>query len=382
MEIPNYTDANEYTQLRCPICLGGKLIKLDFPLKQSMRSDGFIIGEPLIKHHCPDCGLLIGGNGQGEPRYLRSNGDSPFDLARHQNVAEGLSRLIDGVKHKQRLTIIEVGAANFQTALSLKKINPDYSISALEPHPETLPESNEISTIIKDFLQLEEDDKFDICYSNQVIEHFKDPIIFLKKSKAILKDTGIIIACCPTFKNVSSELLFSDHFSHFTPDAMAICAERAGLVLASDFLSDWDPLTHVYVFEVRNNSDVQGSKLPTDYEPLRLQRSLLINQWLTEEKKLLEIFESAEKIMIFGAGEFTQLIRAYMPVFWHKVDKILVDNLCGIRDFDKPVLHIEDIQFGDRDSLLIGAQERSRQAIFQKILDHKVSATNVYIPSI
>jgi SAM-dependent methyltransferase len=363
----------------CPVCDNPDLIALEFPSTRCMRSDGLLISEPLMKHHCSNCGTLIGKNSQPEVRYQRSLGKSPYDHTRHKIVADGIARCIEKQATTVNLKVLEVGAANFQTAIHLKKIMPEYLVSALERHPEHIPDASEISIIVDDFFNYEVSELYDVVFSNQVIEHFSNPIDFLKCAGNLVSNIGVVIACCPTFRRASNELLFADHLFHFTAEAMSICATNASLELTSEFVSDWDPLTHVYIFHktsqdkltIRKNAGEDG------YLSLLKNRREILSFWLKEDNRICELLPNMSKVSIFGAGEFTQLVSAYMPKVWSRIDRLIVDSMDGIREFDRPVFRLLDIMIDESELFLIGAHKTSRLAINNRLISSGVPIGNI-----
>jgi SAM-dependent methyltransferase len=302
-----------------------------------------------------------------------------FDIARHQSVAEGLARYIMKFSNKEDLGILEVGAASFRTALFLKKIKPSYVISALEQYPEQIPATKDISVILDDFFDFQPQEKFDVCYSNQVMEHFDDPIQFLRQSSKVIRDEGLIIVCCPTSTKTSNELLFSDHISHFTETAMKECALNANLEVIDSDICDWDSLTHIYAMTKKAAATSAVTRATSNFEGLLENRTRLLDAWLNEDSRMCEILRDVDSIVIYGAGEFTQLIRAYLPKVWTKVKKLVVDNLEGIRAFDRPVYHIDEITANDRNGYyLIGAHKQSRSIIMKKLLERKIKEENIF----
>jgi SAM-dependent methyltransferase len=366
----------------CPFCNHSKLTALPSPKEQCMRSDSLIVHEPLIKIGCLNCGVLLGRNSQSDTRYQRSLGNSPFDFERHKKVATGLVHCFEQLSGKEDLKILEIGAANFHTALVLKQLKPNYYVTALERHPESTPETNDIFVVEKDFFEFNTNQKFNICYSNQVIEHFDDPIAFLQHAKELITENGHIVACCPTSSVASNELLFADHITHFTADAMSICASRAGLVLVAENVSDWDPLTHIYIFENATQTNIVKRSNASSYEPLFRSRFNLLDTWLNEDARMSNILLHIDAVTIYGAGEFTQLIRAYLPNIWSKVEQIVVDNLNGARSFDRPVLDFNEIKLDPEGIFLIGAHKQSQPVIRKKLVARGIPEDNIICLSV
>jgi SAM-dependent methyltransferase len=361
----------------CRFCNSSQVTQLPSPCQQSMRSDGLILSEPLLKFNCLNCGTILGKNSQSERKYQRSNGNSRFCLDRHKKVATGLLTCFESLSKKIDLKIIEIGAANFYTSLTLKNLKPSYEITALERHPENIPITHDIEIVEEDFFKYQPNRKFDLCFSNQVIEHFDDPILFLTEAKKLINEGGFLVACCPTFAVASNELLFTDHITHFTHDTMAICASKAGLELANESVSEWDPLTHVYTFRHLKATKNKGS-LFSNHESLIQARKNLLSAWRDEDAKISKSLSNYQSINIYGAGEFTQLIRAYLPKIWARVDKILVDDLNGARTFDKPVIDFNNIKINSTESFIIGSHKQSHDAIFNKLINKGISGNNIF----
>ena len=71
--------------------------------------------------------------------------------------------------------------------------------------------------------------------------------------------------------------------------------------------------------------------------------------------------------ILFGAGEFSQLIRAYLPKLWSKIEFIIVDDIQGVRGFDKPVFLINDVDLHERD-IVVGVHPMHCKAVEKRLL--------------
>lgn len=368
-------------RVRCPICDHSSITQLKTPLARSMRSDGLVFQEPLRKVHCSGCGVLIGKNSTSTSAYQRSSGNSSFEIRRHQRIATGLSSLIRQLTGKIDLNVLEVGAGNFETALGLKKLNPRYKLTALEPNPESTPSSGRIEVSVEDFRNWEPRDKYDVCYSWHVIEHFDDAKRFIKLMKRVTKDDGFIVICCPDSNRATSELLFADHNYHFTAEAMSICAIKAGLEVVSHTVCAWEPTTKCYVLSKRLDSNLDTFPVvEEDYDDLKQERTRLYEKWGGEDLRICEALGGVEKVSLYGAGEFAQLLRAYLPHVWMKVQKLVVDDLTGVRTFDRPVLKFDEVKFDGRDNFLVAAHGESRSSMRTRLLDRGIPEQSIHVP--
>lgn len=355
---------------QCSIC-SSELYEMPF-LSQSLRSDGILAHEPLLKFQCARCGVLIGGNRAINIPYRRSNGEGAFDIARHKAVAHGVCGYIDEFVGGNNLGVLEVGAASFSTCEALRTIRPDYKIAGIDPYPEVDREAigGGVEVIIDDFLSCSLPRQFNVVFSNQVIEHFPDPIEFLQKASSCIYDDGVIIVCCPSWRVASTELLFSDHLWHFTPDAMSRLGEKSDLNLIHSETSWWDSLTEVFLFK-KDLSSLQKEHPNFCYSTLMSKRRAFFDAWIAQDQIAIQQLQAARTphtVTIYGAGEYSQLLRAYLPLLWSNVSKIVVDDLIGARSFDKPVLNIQYVTPYECDPLVVGARKSVRQDVILKLL--------------
>ena len=144
------------------------------------------------------------------------------------------------IKNIQCNHFIDIGAGHgFFTKLFLKYNNPlsvlicDISKTSLELTKSIISEKKEhinLNYINKDFLELDEKNKFDFLIMGEVIEHVYNPVKFIKSAKNIINPNGrIFISTCANcaqedhlyrFKNIkeiqkmilSSGLIIDDEF--------------------------------------------------------------------------------------------------------------------------------------------------------------------------
>jgi SAM-dependent methyltransferase len=254
-----------------------------------------------------------------------------------------------------------LGAANFQTALNLAEALPDVQITALEPSPESVPQSPRLNIQIGTLENAAFSTSFSLVYANHVLEHIGDPKQFLAQIAAVLASDGHVLLSCPCGLLPSHELLFSDHLYHFTPPAMAAAAAGSGLWLSSSKPTPWEPFSRLFHFTKRP----APAPMPIQIAALTAERSRYFAQWAQADDRLCAT--TSDSPILFGGGEFSQLIRAYLPKLWTKISCIIVDELQGLRDFDKPVLRSSDVDLTGRD-IVVGLHPASSQAVAKRLL--------------
>lgn len=344
----------------CPLCRAAPLETLEIGLPAAMRSDGLILPERLCKRSCPACGALIGCNSALPAAYRRSDGQAPQERARHARIAEGLAAQIARLKADG--PILEIGAASFETALQLARLLPDAPITAVEPAPEHLPRTDAIRIHAGPLETLVPDAPFRLIYSNHVLEHVPDTRAFLAASAGLLAPDGVSLVACPNGLIPGHELLFADHLYHFTPRALACAAQDAGLALVESLPAPWEPLSLLHILVPAATAQ---PAMPDAPPGLTAPRRAYLEIWETAEARLLPILGTAP--ILFGAGEFSQLIRAYLPRVYDRIAAITLDDPTGARDFDRPVLPLAELDLRGR-VVLAGVHPASVAPVSARLL--------------
>lgn len=342
---------------QCPLCSAQAVERFPTGLSRAMRSDGIILNEPLLKDACHNCGGLIGCNADPGMPYRRSDGTAPDEIARHEKIGSGLLAEIMALGCSG--PILEVGAASFQTALHIANALPDSRVAALEPYPESLPDTDALDIHLVALKDAAFDHRFAVIYANHVMEHVPDPNGFLSQLAKLLEDDGRVILTCPSGLIPSHELLFSDHLFHFTPTAVAAAAAGSGLWLESSKPTPWEPLSQTFILARHPRPGLPPAA------DLWAARKAYLDRWADADDRMADALGDAP--ILFGAGEFSQLLRAYLPRLWAKIDVIVVDDLKGIRDFDKPVLRTAEVDLSGRE-VVLGLHPRSCATLTRRLL--------------
>jgi SAM-dependent methyltransferase len=159
--------------------------------------------------------------------------EGSFGLERANGIIIMLKRIL-GTENFKGKSFLEIGCGN---GFLLNKIKSEGASDCLgiEPSPVALEGMDEYGIkIIRDFFDSTKiDKKFDVVFTNNVIEHIKDPSWFIQEMKKCLKNNGIIINAVPDCENSLSIgdlfLLVHEHYNYFTTESLQNIYKRAGI---------------------------------------------------------------------------------------------------------------------------------------------------------
>ena len=180
------------------------------------------------------------------------------------------------------------------------------------------------------------DDRFDVIVFGDVLEHLRDPLVVLRKAKALLADRGSVVASIPNIAHGSVRLallagrfdyqelglLDSTHVRFFTRSSVEDLFREAGLVpidvrrttagffdtpvpvTEAEFASEVvdtvmaDPESATYQFVLRavpDDADAAVAKLRADAEAQRARIAKLEDELATARRAVQELVARAEE---------------------------------------------------------------------------------------
>lgn len=360
----------------CLICKSHKLINLNISEKISITTDGNILKKKLNKVQCFDCGLFYNPNPIKIDNYHRSSGNSKWDIQRHKDIAKNISKLINRTFFsKKKILSLEIGGGNYLTSHFLSEFNNKLSVTSIEPYPENKPPKSKA-----EFLKLKIEDyvpkkKFDFIFSNNVIEHQSNPEKYLRDIDYLLSNNGFVLVCCPTQTKITNETLFIDHFFHFSEQSLRIIANKVGFAIDKQFISSWDPFTHCYLLKKTKKQ----KKIKNYISPkiaIKFRKSIIETYRHLDNQILDKIKNFKDSIYLFGAGEFSQLIRCYAPKFFKGLNSIVVSDKKGIRSFNKKIQIITDVKTNSG-VIVLGVRKESVLKVINDLLKLGWSKNNI-----
>ena len=322
-----------------------------------MLSDGRSVPVPLEKKHCGVCGLI---QHSSPPSQAAIEAIFSIDYALH-------TRLVDNAFEKQRQTlyadwildlldtstidsIFEIGAGTGLLMAELRRRAPQLRLRGVEPVVSAVSEAAADLDIEVGLLRDIDTAslKVDVVLSVNDIEHVHDPIGFLVQSRAALSEGGRIVVICPDGDHPSTEMLIYDHIHSFTLRSFEKIVQRAGLKITDRQPAPAALGAFQAVVLVPGSDDSAASPMIDDlYE----RRSGFLRRWQQLDQVLLERVGDCSSLWAFGSGENAQLLRAYAPKVWSKVQGVVADS-AGAFD-GKPIALYQAARTGGKRTILL-----------------------------
>lgn len=317
-----------------------------------MASDGRVMPYPLVRASCDCCGygfrvralsaadrdsLYDGDYGLG----LR---DVDADERRAASYATQIAGLVS--RHSKPgadpWAVVEFGAGTAALLTALTSRLPIGEALGIEPAEQLVAAAQARApagvTIRRGYAEtaLETQNAFDLCISVNVIEHASDPADFLVACRKAVRSDGLVVVICPDGELAGVELLFADHVSSFSLVALSGFAQRAGLSLIDSYPLDEDQFGfRISLFRVAPLS--ASSFAPGRKRQLTTARKRYLLGW-RELARAAPRVHLEQPFLVFGTGEFCDLLEAYVPGLIDRAEAFLLDEpLTGIRS-GRPVL--------------------------------------------
>jgi SAM-dependent methyltransferase len=338
-----------------------------------------MVSDPLGKSHCATCGMVqrtrfkfLGLTDFYEKNYALyydRPGVEGFNQARYGQIAAWVS---DAVSFEPE-RILEVGCGRGWTMREMTKRFPGAKLKGLEPAIENSAAGRaaglDIVTARLDEYPVD-GPGFDLIYSNHVIQHVVDPVLFLAQHAPLLSEAGVAVVTVQDAREQTNELLYSDQNFSFMPAHFAALARRAGLVLTDVVIapSDVEGIRHSQMALLRRaGTCVAGESLPgvNSLDTLFVARRDYLLAWKALDAALAEATEGADRIFNFGAGMYSFLLACYCPKYWNSVTSCMVDGQSA-EFFSKPVVDPASISFGLRDLIVLGTRPSAQRDIARR----------------
>lgn len=352
----------------CNLCQGDLLaLPLPHPAR-AMLSDGRCLDLPLAKTACVNCGLVAHARqlqdadirGVYGEEYALAEASPAADAARARAYAGALTRLLSPARR-----VLEIGCGSGALTRKLHEDWPQAALVGLDPAvPDGATTAGHIE-FRRGFFEAfaPDEEKFDLIFSVNVIEHVADPADFFARAADLLAPGGRLAMFCPASVPPNLELLFHDHLHTFSAVALARLAASAGFATQLQLdrvegLGDFQ-----FLVFARDDDAVPLATFPADAgAALARDRAAYMQAWSALEATLCERTAAAARVVLFGGGQMAALLRAYAPALWARADMLVMDNAGDAWAFDKPVREYAQLREDLRGAAVVIATAPSAHA--------------------
>ncbi len=370
----------------CIVCGADRWAPLDDPHpSRSVRVDGVVEDVPLGKVHCRGCGLAYRPSHRDvsqlyENEFLLYGNRPGAEVFSQSRYAPLTQLLVEAVGSMRPTRILEVGCGNGTMLTAVRRQWPHAVVVGLEPSEEGARLTrkaghNVVRALLGSSVPGELEGRFDLIYSNHVIEHTDDPVRFLRASAERLTPDGVVVTICPNGAVPHAELIHSDHLYSFTPRHLASVATQADLSLriAKEFVLEEGPeYNQVLVAYSRTHMSTGrslafSSASPEEVEGLQRSRNAYLRGWSRLEGQLSSRIGSATNVVCFGTGGWAARLAGYAPQLWGRVQACAVDAKGAERFCEKPVLDYHNLDRHRPDAVIVATSPPRQEAIASRM---------------
>jgi SAM-dependent methyltransferase len=310
------------------------------PSGRSVTTDGLLLEAPWRKNQCTACDLVLSDPAaalraavfsyEGSYDFYGRPEMRAFERARYQSYANWVAAFLE---RRRPQTVLEVGCGDGWVLELLRESQPSIRLAGLEPSAAACRRGNEAGLEIQQGTvedQLHSGNRYDFIYCANVVEHVADPPRFVRGLRELLTERGAVLIICPCGNVIDPELLFADHIHSFTRENLAALLEREGLPT-----STWQPGANelgqfqaIYAAKIREprRDDRPPQAFRRQGAQLRLARDEYCRRWAELDGVLMDRLQGARSVACFGAGETSDLLRAYAPRTWQRIGSYVIDR--------------------------------------------------------
>jgi len=366
----------------CIVCNGKLWYDLPSPSStQSMTTSGVFNPEPLGKSQCCNCGLVqrtefdyLGLTYFYETKYA-SYYSRPkqfdFNKSRYLELAEWVKKALPDITPN---SILEVGCGQGWTLNAIKGIYPEARLEGVEPSETNSENARKLgldvnSCKLDSFIPID-NRKYDLVFSNHVLQHTTNPIEFLQKCKQLLAEDGHIMITVQNSSYPSSELLYSDQNFSFLPYHLIELGNKIGL---ETVIHNESPQSDALLFSQIIVYRKAKNKLSENLKPSSSELNLLLNKknsylnlWKMLDNFLCYKIQGYDNVFNLGAGLFSYLLACYAPNYWNAVTACVVDDYEGTF-LTKNVVDFKNIEKKYNDIIVLGVRPFIQDFLFEKV---------------
>ena len=370
----------------CHVCHSTNWILLPDPMaERSVTTSARIVEQPLGKSICQNCGLTqrVRADFLGTTLYYETEyasyyerpGTEEYHNKRCQQLVDWMiNYLPEPFEFKN---VLDVGCGQGWAMDAFAAKFKDINIAGVEPSAYNAAIArNKGHRVFEGKIEnVEIDSKYDLIYSNNVIQHVNDAKKFISDLMRLLKNDGIIIVTCPDGSRPNIELFFSDHNYSFLPSNMITIGKKLGF--ATVFLSksrENPSLPPAQLLLLTNNNnyrkdeyklqDFTGCEITTVVDEKKRYIGLIkdLGDYILRE---ISVYS---RVYNFGASFWTSVLAGYSQDYWEKVNACVVDTYSGGNNFmGKEIIELKDIPEDENTIIVLGTSPATHNILFEKL---------------
>jgi SAM-dependent methyltransferase len=369
----------------CQVCGSNEWLNLPDPAEgRAVTTAGRIVNEPLGKAQCAECGFVqrvharfLGDTDyyeQDYAKYYDRPGTTQFHTTRYRVLTEWMASVLNPWTPSR---ILDVGCGQGWAMELMKALYPEADIEGLEPSHYNTRVARDKGFVVYETRAGEAasmQNKYDLVYSNNVIQHVTNAREFVSSLKEMVSEEGVIVITCPDGSVPNIEILWGDQNFSFLPAHLIRLCEDTGFEAINWFSSPPSPsVPPAQMLVLSPGRKLQecrsGMNIPTSsLEEIYHAKCEYLKAFEQIDGFIYSRTEDYARVFNLGASYWSSILAAYCPRYWQRVSACLVDNADDVeRSFlDKGVLALSSITTTDGDALVFGTSPSTHKALCAK----------------
>ena len=373
----------------CVVCGGQDWRPLPSPsVKLMITTAGKLVANRFGKNQCGRCGAVQKVDGgrladtdyyERQYTYYDRPGAQTFDVARYRALARWLEEAAAPARPRR---VFDVGCGRGGTMQYLREAWPDAHFAGLEPSADAVSAARSLGFDVSEG-RLSADtpvhERFDLVFSNNVLQHTTDPVDFIRAQARLLSDDGILVLSCPDGTKPSVELLMADQNVSLCPEHLDALAAKASMRVVRRLPCPGGPLRNEQLAVMRpvDTKGPDGSAMASRHAIDASYAGLVayLNAWAGLDSWLSQAIVDARRVFNFGGGLWSYVLAAYCPGYWARVECCLVDGFAG-RCIDREVKPFESVTLSKDDVLVLGTNPYVQPKLAARFADAGLRAVS------
>ncbi len=349
---------------KCVVCGKSDWRSLPSPTANLMiTTAGKLVANSFGKCQCGRCGAVQKVRGgrladtdyyERQYTYYDRPGAQAFDVTRYRALARWVE---DAVAPLRPSSVFDVGCGRGGTLRYLREAWPQTRFAGIEPSADAVTEACALGFDVGEgrlTMDMPVSQRFDLVFSNNVLQHTTDPVEFIRIQARLLAPDGWLVLSCPDGTKPSVELLMADQNFSLCPPHLDAIAAKAGMRVERRLPCPGGPLRNEQLAVMRPG-EPEAVNLPTReaIDATLGQLVSYLDAWAGLDARLVEATAGASRVFNFGGGLWSYVLAAYCPQYWARVECCLVDGFAG-RCIDREVKPFDSVPLSPDDILVLG----------------------------